>query len=56
MTQKYGRYEWTCPLCHKVFTKDTPQGLGLAKENHQRGHRRGSANYGKVPTLSVDKS
>lgn len=37
--QRYGRYSWTCPHCKKLFEKDTPQGLGLAKENHLRTHR-----------------
>jgi len=37
--QRYGRYSWTCPHCKKLFEKDTPQGLGLAKENHLRKHR-----------------
>ena len=39
MTQKYGRFAWRCPHCYKDFVKDTPQGLGLAKENHLRMHR-----------------
>jgi hypothetical protein len=38
MAQKYGRFEWTCPVCKKHFEKNTPQGLGLAKENHMRVH------------------
>lgn len=31
---------WSCPACGKEFFKDTPQGLGLARENHFRKHRR----------------
>lgn len=30
----------TCPVCGKDLVKDTPQGLGIAKENHTRVHRR----------------
>lgn len=40
MVQKYGRFSWQCRHCHKVITKDTPQGLGLAKSNHMRGHQK----------------
>ena len=39
MTQRYGTFRWTCPTCGKEFVKDTPQGLGLAKENHMRTHK-----------------
>lgn len=38
MTQRYGTFRWACPTCGKEFVKDTPQGLGLAKENHWRIH------------------
>jgi hypothetical protein len=36
------KYEWTCPYhnCRKHFEKGTPQGLGMAKENHMRMHRK----------------
>lgn len=40
MAQKYGRFSWQCRHCNKVITKDTPQGLGLAKSNHMRGHQK----------------
>ena len=39
MTQVYGHFGWTCRRCGKHFEKNTPQGLGLAKENHRRSHR-----------------
>lgn len=38
MAQKYGRFSWACPHCLYTVTKDTPQGLGLAKSNHLRLH------------------
>lgn len=36
MTQKYGRYEWTCPRCKKHFEHNTPQGSAMAVANHRR--------------------
>lgn len=36
MPQKYGTFQWRCPQCGKTFIKDTPQGLGYAKSNHER--------------------
>jgi len=41
---KYGRFQWTCPLCGYFVVKDTKQGLGVAKENHLRKHRMRSEN------------
>lgn len=29
---------WKCPYCDYVVRKATPQGLGMAKENHLRKH------------------
>ncbi len=40
MSQKRGIFRWLCPVCGKEIVKDTPQGLGIAKENHMRVHRR----------------
>lgn len=37
--QKYGIFHWECKHCGRVFNKDTPQGLAMAKENHMRVHR-----------------
>ena len=31
-------YRWTCSICNKTFTKGTPQGLGMARQNHMRKH------------------
>jgi len=33
-------YRWTCSTCGKTFQKNTPQGLGMARENHMRKHLR----------------
>lgn len=36
MPVTYGTFKWTCGKCGKTFTKDTKQGLGLARSNHRR--------------------
>lgn len=43
MTQIRGTFTWKCYKCGAFFKKDTPQGLGLAKSNHNRKH---SVKYG----------
>ena len=36
----YGSFEWVCPQCNKYFHKSTKQGLGMAKSNHNRVHKK----------------
>ena len=33
-----GYYYWKCK-CGKIFKKETPQGIGIAKRNHLRGKK-----------------
>lgn len=35
---EYLPYVWDCPFCGTIIRKDTPQGLGMAKNNHLRKH------------------
>jgi len=40
---------WRCPNCDKGFYKTTPQGLGMARENHMRKHRKKRNRIGTPP-------